>query len=39
MPFDVSRAELDALHAADESITVAALHRGAGFFRRLLRSV
>jgi carboxypeptidase PM20D1 len=39
MPFDVSRAELDALHAADESITVAALHRGAGFFRRLLRSL
>ena len=39
MPFDVSRAELDALHAADESITVAALHRGAGFFRRLIRSL
>ncbi|MGY1609797.1 M20/M25/M40 family metallo-hydrolase [Geodermatophilus sp. SYSU D00700] len=39
MPFDLSRAELDALHAADERITVAALHRGAVFFRHLIRSL
>lgn len=39
MPFDVTREELAALHAADERITVAALHRGAGFFRHLIRSV
>nr|WP_275585887.1 M20/M25/M40 family metallo-hydrolase [Geodermatophilus sabuli] len=37
MPFDVTRDELAALHAADERITVAALHRGAGFYRHLLR--
>jgi carboxypeptidase PM20D1 len=37
MPFDLSREELAALHAADERITIAALHRGAGFFRYLLR--
>jgi carboxypeptidase PM20D1 len=37
MPFDLSKAELAALHAADERITVAALHRGAGFYRYLLR--
>ncbi|UOY00357.1 M20/M25/M40 family metallo-hydrolase [Blastococcus sp. PRF04-17] len=37
MPFDLSRAELAALHAADERISVAALHRGAGFYRYLLR--
>ncbi|MGY2066934.1 M20/M25/M40 family metallo-hydrolase [Blastococcus sp. SYSU DS0619] len=39
MPFDLSREELSALHAADERISVAALHRGAGFFRHLIRSV
>ncbi len=39
MPFDLSRGELDALHAADERITVAALHRGAVFFRHLIRSL
>ncbi|MGY1915067.1 M20/M25/M40 family metallo-hydrolase [Blastococcus sp. SYSU DS0973] len=38
MPFDLSREELSALHAADERISVAALHRGAGFFRHLIRS-
>jgi carboxypeptidase PM20D1 len=37
MPFDLSRDELAALHAADERISVAALHRGAGFFRYLIR--
>jgi carboxypeptidase PM20D1 len=37
MPFDLSTAELAALHAADERISVAALHRGAGFYRYLLR--
>jgi carboxypeptidase PM20D1 len=37
MPFDLSKAELAALHAADERISVAALHRGAGFYRYLLR--
>jgi carboxypeptidase PM20D1 len=37
MPFDLSRAELAALHAADERISVAALHRGAGFYRHLIR--
>ncbi len=37
MPFDLTRDELAALHAADERISVAALHRGAGFFRHLLR--
>ena len=36
MPFDLSRGELDALHAADERISVAALHRGAVFFRHLI---
>ncbi len=39
MPFDLSRGELDALHAADERISVAALHRGAVFFRHLIRSL
>ncbi|MGY2126856.1 M20/M25/M40 family metallo-hydrolase [Blastococcus sp. SYSU DS0617] len=39
MPFDVTREELSALHAADERISIAALHRGAGFFRHLIRSV
>ncbi|WP_199584735.1 M20/M25/M40 family metallo-hydrolase [Blastococcus sp. TF02A-30] len=39
MPFDVTREELAALHAADERISVAALHRGAGFFRHLIRSL
>ncbi|MCF6744068.1 M20/M25/M40 family metallo-hydrolase [Blastococcus sp. KM273128] len=39
MPFDLSREELSALHAADERISIAALHRGAGFFRHLVRSV
>ncbi|SFT32813.1 carboxypeptidase PM20D1 [Geodermatophilus amargosae] len=37
MPFDLSRGELDSLHAADERISVAALHRGAVFFRHLIR--
>jgi carboxypeptidase PM20D1 len=37
MPFDLTRDELAALHAADERISVAALHRGAGFFRHLIR--
>ena len=37
MPFDLSREELAALHAADERISVAALHRGAGFYRHLIR--
>ncbi|TFV64845.1 UNVERIFIED_ORG: M20/M25/M40 family metallo-hydrolase [Bacillus sp. AZ43] len=37
MPFDVTKEELAALHAADERISVAALHRGAGFYRYLLR--
>jgi carboxypeptidase PM20D1 len=37
MPFDLSTEELAALHAADERISVAALHRGAGFFRHLLQ--
>ncbi|MGY1738904.1 M20/M25/M40 family metallo-hydrolase [Geodermatophilus sp. SYSU D00684] len=36
MPFDLSRGELDALHAADERISVAALHRGEVFFRHLI---
>jgi carboxypeptidase PM20D1 len=39
MPFDLSRGELDALHGADERISVAALHRGAIFFRHLIRSL
>jgi carboxypeptidase PM20D1 len=39
MPFDVTREELSALHAADERISIAALHRGAGFFRHLIRSI
>jgi carboxypeptidase PM20D1 len=39
MPFDLSREELAALHAADERISVAALHRGAGFYRYLIRHV
>ena len=39
MPFDLSREELATLHAADERISVAALHRGAGFFRYLLRGL
>ena len=37
MPFDLSKAELAALHAADERISVAALQRGAGFYRYLIR--
>ncbi len=39
MPFDVTREELSALHAADERISIAALHRGAGFVRHLIRSI
>jgi carboxypeptidase PM20D1 len=39
MPFDLSRGELDALHAADERISIAALHRGAVFFRHLIRGL
>ncbi|MDK3258566.1 peptidase dimerization domain-containing protein [Blastococcus capsensis] len=38
-PFDLGKAELTALHAAGERISVAALHRGAGFFRHLVRSL
>ncbi|SFF65460.1 M20/M25/M40 family metallo-hydrolase [Blastococcus tunisiensis] len=37
MPFDLTKGELAALHAADERIGVAALHRGAGFYRYLIR--
>jgi carboxypeptidase PM20D1 len=37
MPFDLSREELASLHAADERISIAALHRGAGFFRYLIQ--
>ena len=37
MPFDLTKEELAALHAADEQISVAALHRGAGFYRHLIR--
>ncbi|MFD2092674.1 M20/M25/M40 family metallo-hydrolase [Blastococcus deserti] len=37
MPFDLTREELATLHAADERISVAALHRGAGFYRYLIR--
>ena len=37
MPFDLTKEELAALHAADERISVAALHRGAGFYRYLIR--
>jgi carboxypeptidase PM20D1 len=37
MPFDLTKDELAALHAADERISVAALHRGAGFYRYLIR--
>jgi carboxypeptidase PM20D1 len=37
MPFDVTREELAALHAANERISIAALHRGAGFFRYLIQ--
>ncbi|HLM05748.1 MAG TPA: M20/M25/M40 family metallo-hydrolase [Blastococcus sp.] len=37
MPFDLSRDELATLHAAEERISVAALHRGAGFYRYLIR--
>jgi carboxypeptidase PM20D1 len=37
MPFDLTRDELAALHAADERLSVAALHRGAGFYRHLIR--
>jgi carboxypeptidase PM20D1 len=39
MPFDVTRDELAALHAADERISVAALRRGAGFFRHLIQNL
>lgn len=39
MPFDVTREELSALHAANERISIAALQRGAGFVRHLIRSI
>lgn len=39
MPFDLARADLATLHAADERISIAALHRGAGFFRHLIRNL
>lgn len=37
MPFDLTKEELATLHAADERLSVAALHRGAGFYRYLIR--
>jgi carboxypeptidase PM20D1 len=37
MPFDLTKEELAALHAADERLSVAALNRGAGFYRYLIR--
>ncbi|MFW3169780.1 M20/M25/M40 family metallo-hydrolase [Geodermatophilus sp. CPCC 206100] len=39
MPFDLSAAELATLHAADERISVAALHRGACFYRHLIQQL
>jgi len=39
MPFDLTKDELAALHAADERISVSALHRGAGFYRYLIRNL
>jgi carboxypeptidase PM20D1 len=39
MPFDLTRADLATLHAANERISIAALHRGAGFFRYLIRNL
>ncbi|MGY1711941.1 M20/M25/M40 family metallo-hydrolase [Geodermatophilus sp. SYSU D00758] len=39
MPFDLTAAELAALHAADERIRVDALHRGAVFHRHLIRQL
>jgi carboxypeptidase PM20D1 len=39
MPFDLTREDLATLHAADERISVAALHRGAGFYRYLIRNL
>jgi carboxypeptidase PM20D1 len=39
MPFDLSRAELATLHAADERLSVAALRRGIAFHRQLIGSL
>ena len=39
MPFDPSREELAAPHAADERTSVSTLHRGAGSFRYLVRGL
>ena len=39
MPFDLTAAELAALHAADERIPVAALRRGIGFYRSLIEGL
>jgi carboxypeptidase PM20D1 len=39
MPFDLTREDLATLHAADERISIAALHRGAGFYRYLIRNL
>ncbi|MGY1887683.1 M20/M25/M40 family metallo-hydrolase [Blastococcus sp. SYSU DS0753] len=39
MPFDLSREELGALHAADERIRVETLERGVEFFRHLIRGL
>jgi carboxypeptidase PM20D1 len=39
MPFDLSRAELATLHAADERLSVAALRRGVAFHRHLISSL
>jgi carboxypeptidase PM20D1 len=37
MPFDLTASELAAIHAADERLPVAALGRGIGFYRTLIR--
>jgi carboxypeptidase PM20D1 len=39
MPFDLTQDDLGTLHAANERISVAALHRGAGFYRYLIRNL
>jgi carboxypeptidase PM20D1 len=39
MPFDLSRAELGTLHAADERLSIAALRRGVAFHRHLISSL
>lgn len=37
-PFDMTRAQRDAIHAADEHLRVESLERGVTFFERLLRA-